>query len=150
MRKSSRPASFIEPGGGGSIARSSIAAAIRLATDPRSGDTPWRPLGGGGRRASCSVLLADLRPGDRKFDFLAGLQRGEAVLEVLGSLDHGSVLFDIDEDCSQPPTLGHEENLLARTKVIELMAKLASQVICGNHTGNCHIKPIVDPTINRR
>jgi hypothetical protein len=30
------------------------------------------------------------------------------------------------------------------------MAKLASQVICGNHTGNCHSKPIVDPTVNGR
>jgi len=28
------------------------------------------------------------------------------------------------------------------------MAKLASQIICGNHTGNCHSKPIVGPTVN--
>jgi len=96
------------------------------------------------------MLLADLRPGDGQVGFLAGLQRGEAVLEVLDSLDHGSVLLDIDEDGSQPPALGHEKNILARTKLIELMAKLASQVICGDHTGNCHIKPIVDPRVNSR
>jgi hypothetical protein len=96
------------------------------------------------------VLLADLGPGDGKVDFLAGLQRGEAVLEVLGSLDHGSVLLDIDEDRSKAPTFGDEKDILARTKPIQLAAKLASQVVCGNHTGNCHVKPIVDPTINRR
>ena len=96
------------------------------------------------------MLFADLGPGDGEGRFLAGLECGEAVLEVLGSLDHGSVQLYIDEDCSQPPTLGHEKNLLARTKLIELVAKLFSQVICGNHTWNCHIKPIVDPTVNRR
>src|SRR6266699_2790182 len=115
-----------------------------------AGDTLWRPLGGGGRRTSCSVLLADLRPGDGKFDFLAGLQRGEAVLEVFGSLDHCSVLLDIDEDRSKPPTLRDEEDFLTRTKLVQLPAKLASQVVCGNNTGNRHLKPIVDPMINRR
>jgi hypothetical protein len=108
------------------------------------------PPDGGGRRSSCSVLLADLRPGDGKVDFLAGLQRGEAVLKVLGSLDHGSVLLDIDENRSKAPTLGDEKDLLTRTKLIQLAAKLASQVVCGNHTRNCHVKPIVDPAINRR
>jgi hypothetical protein len=96
------------------------------------------------------VLLADLRPGDGKVDFLSGLQRGEAVLEVLGSLDHGSVLLDIDEDRSKAPTLGDEKDLLTRTKLIQRTAKLASQVVCGNHTGNCHVKPIVNLAINRR
>ena len=96
------------------------------------------------------MLLADLRPGDGQVDFLSGLQRGEAVLEILGSLDHGSVLLDINENGSQPPTLGYEEDLLARTKLIELTAKLASQVIRRNHTGNCHIKPIVNPNVNPR
>ena len=79
--------------------------------------------------------------------FLAGLERGAAVLEVLGSLDHGSILLDIDQDCSQPPTLGHEKNLFARTKLIEVMTKPASQVVCGNYTGNCHVKATVEPTV---
>jgi hypothetical protein len=96
------------------------------------------------------VLLADLRPGYGEVDFLAGLQSGEAVLEVLGSLDHVSILLDIDEDRSKPPTLGDEKDFFTRTKLIQLTAKLASQVICGNHTGNSHIKPIVDLTVNRR
>ena len=82
--------------------------------------------------------------------FGSRLGRGEAVLEVLDSLDHSSVLLDIYEDCGEPPSLGHEKDLLARTKLIELMAKLAPQVISGNHTGNCHINPIVDPQVNGR
>src|SRR5438445_850317 len=93
------------------------------------------------------TLLADLRPGNGLVGLLTGLDRGQAVLEELRPFNELSVALDVNEDSSQSPALGYEQNLLALTEQVKFVPELAPQIISCNYTGNCHIEPFDRPYV---
>lgn len=95
----------------------------------------------------CAPLPANLRPRNRLATLIARLEGRQAVLEELGPLDQRPVVLYVDQNCRQPTAFGYEEDILVLSQLIELVSKLAAQVIRCNHPRNPHVNPIVDPWV---
>jgi hypothetical protein len=68
------------------------------------------------------------------------LKRRQAVLEELCPFNELSIALDVNEDSSQSPTLGYEQDLLALAEQVKFAPELASQIVGCNYTGNCHLE----------
>ena len=91
------------------------------------------------------ATLADLAPLHSGVALIAGLQRREAVLEVVEPLDELGVALRVEDDGGETPSLRDVERVLRFAKRVQLSSQAPAQVFCSDNSG--HAAPSVRLTV---
>src|SRR5712692_1489750 len=77
--------------------------------------------------------IAYLGPTQACLDFVAGLERGQAVLEEVKAIKHLRISLDVDQDSSQPASFRNVEDVVRRLQRIEFLAESRAEVLGGHN-----------------
>ena len=75
-------------------------------------------------------LLPNVRPRHRQIGFVASLERGQAVLQVLDAVEQLGVAIRVDEHAGEAAALGDVEHVIAVSERVELAPKTRSEIFC--------------------